>query len=154
MDYNTKIKSGITGIGAAIGMCLDNIWGYFFFAFLLMIIDYITGLMAGAIKEGLTSRKATKGIFKKVGIITLLVFGFILDAAFHYIAAEGFNFDLPFNMPIGIVVSVWVVITEAISICENLDRVGVPIPKWLVKILARTRDKFEQYNETNDNGGK
>ncbi|MDR2557946.1 MAG: phage holin family protein, partial [Oscillospiraceae bacterium] len=130
------------------GMWVDNVWHYFFFAFLLMVIDYITGILAARVNEGLQSGKATKGLFKKVGIVTLLVFGFLLDEVFHHFIAEGFNFDMPFNMPIGLVISAWVVITEGISICENLERLGVPIPKWLVSVLRKTQNKID--NKSNE----
>jgi len=31
-----------------------------------------------------------------------------------------------------------VIVTEGISILENLTRLGVPIPRWMMKILKRT----------------
>jgi len=148
MDLETKVKAALSVAGAAIGMWINNVWTYFFFAILLMIIDWLTGLSAGRLTEkGLTSEKATMGAHKKGGLLLLMVMGFILDIAFHYFAAEGFRFEIPFNMPIGLLISVWVIVTEAISIIENLERINVPIPRVLVRILRKTQDKINNSEE-------
>jgi phage-related holin len=50
-------------------------------------------------------------------------------------------------MPIGLVISVWVIITEAISIFENLEKIGVPVPNWLIRVLRKTHDKINKPEE-------
>ena len=44
---------------------------------------------------------------------------------------------------------------ELISICENLDALGVPIPKFISKALANARKKYEggEKNDTDDTSG-
>jgi phage-related holin len=40
---------------------------------------------------------------------------------------------------------------ELISICENLDKMGVPIPKFISKALADAQKKLEEKGgETNE----
>ena len=73
----------------------------------------------------------------------LLVFGFILDSAISFFVQIGFSFQLPFDMPIGLIISIWIVVTESISICENIERMGVPLPEVVVKVLRSTKDKIE-----------
>ena len=134
----TKLLLAVAGGGIFSYFGQVWVWEVMAFAVAMMVVDYITGLMAGRINEGLNSRRATRGLYKKGGILFLLVNGFLLDAAFNYYIALGFNIEIPFDIPIGMIVSVWVVVTEGISILENLARLGVPIPRWLMKILKRT----------------
>ena len=112
------------------------------FVILAIILDYITGILAGRkSKEGLRSGIATKGLYKKAGFLCLLFLGFFLDVAIPYFAYAGLSFNIPFNTPFGVIMATWIVITEAISIVENLDRVGVGVPGWVVRLLRGTRDR-------------
>jgi len=45
------------------------------------------------------------------------------------------------------VVSGWIFITEAISILENLQRLGVPVPKFLLNFLKKGQSKISQESE-------
>jgi len=119
-------------------------WELAFITFLAIIMDYITGILAGRANEGLSSGRAVKGLYKKVGIIFLFCLGFLIDGAFNHYLAAGFGIEMPFELPIGLIVSVWIFLTEAISICENLERLKVPIPSWLMKLLRKTRKKIDK----------
>jgi len=110
-------------------------------------MDYITGILAGRAGEGLKSRVAIKGLYKKVGLIFLFCLGFLLDGAFNHYLVKGFSVEMPFDLPIGLIVSVWIFLTEAISICENLERLKVPIPSWLMKLLRKTKKKMDKEEE-------
>jgi toxin secretion/phage lysis holin len=115
-------------------------------------LDYITGLMAGRANEGLNSKRAFRGIAKKCGLLGLFVLGFGLDWAFNQFISNGLDFTLPFRLPFGLVISAWIVITEAISICENIMRLNVPIPSWLIKFLHKSKKETEKAKEEESNG--
>jgi toxin secretion/phage lysis holin len=125
-----------------------SVWVMVAFAFGSILLDYATGMLAGRANEGLNSKRATRGLYKKVGILFLLFFGFLLDGAFAYFITHGLvynmSFDLPFNLPIGMIISAWIVITESISICENLQRLDVPIPRWIVFILKKAQSNADK----------
>ena len=121
-----------------------------FFMLAVIILDYITGLAAGRVNEGLNSKRARKGLFKKFGLLVLFCMGFLLDVVFARYVSNGFNFHLPFDLPIGLIVSAWIIITEAISIVENLERLGVHVPKWLKKMLRKTRGEIYTTAEKSD----
>ena len=43
--------------------------------------------------------------------------------------------DLEYTIFFGLLVMIWLVINELISILENLGSIGVPLPKFLLTIL-------------------
>jgi toxin secretion/phage lysis holin len=141
--WETVNKLVLAVFGCTFAAWLGHVWEVAFFAFALIILDYITGILAGRANEGLNSKRAYTGIRKKVGILCLLCLGFILESAFNGFIAYGFQFELPFALPIGLLVTVWIVILEAISILENVNRMGARVPVWLLKMLKRTYKDME-----------
>jgi toxin secretion/phage lysis holin len=131
-----------------------HVWGFVLFTLGAVLLDYTTGLIAGRATEGLNSKKAVKGLYKKVGILILLFLGLFLDAAVNHFMAHSVDFfEIPFELPISHIVTIWIVITEAISVCENLERLHVPIPKWIVKILRKAEKQIDKNEEENTNNG-
>ena len=113
------------------------------FVILAMVLDYLAGTLAGRKStEGINSKEATKGLYKKAGFLCLLFLGFFLDVAIPYFAYAGLHLYIPFNTPFGVIMAAWIVITEAISIIENLSEIGVHVPKWLLKMLKTTKEKI------------
>jgi len=109
---------------------------------IMMIIDYISG-MSAAWREGtLNSKKGVDGIIKKVGYMALVAVAMGVD----YLIFSGFtavNVSIGFNMLFGILVAVWLIINEMISVLENLSRIGVPIPQFLTKVVKRLKISAE-----------
>jgi phage-related holin len=54
------------------------------------------------------------------------------------------NIELGYSMWFGLLVAVWLIINEMISILENLGRLGVPIPEFLKKIIGRLKTSAER----------
>lgn len=112
----------------------------------MMIIDYISG-MSAAWREGtLNSKKGVDGIIKKVGYMALVAVAMGVD----YLIFTGFatvNVSVGFEMLFGILVAVWLIINEMISILENLSRLGVPIPKFLTKAVKKLKITAEASGE-------
>lgn len=124
---------------------IGEIWVFVAFTFFATMLDYITGLLAGRANEGLNSKRAVKGLYKKLGIFMLLSLGLFLDGAVNHFMTESIHIlEMPFNLPIAHIVTMWIVITEAISICENLERLDVPIPKWMVKMLRKAEKEIDK----------
>lgn len=108
---------------------------------ILMCLDIMTGLINAWIKGEVDSSKLRKGLGKKLGEITCILIGEIFVVGFGltaYIAAG---------------VSIYIIVMELISICENLEKLGVPIPKFIKKALmvANTEinkdDKKDEFKE-------
>lgn len=105
--------------------------------------DFVTGLIKAKINGNVSSAKGTKGLFKKVALLTCLFFGFFLDYAIPYMCSS-ISIDLPFNTPFGLIMCFYIVLNESISICENLYECDSSImPKWIVNILSKAREQIE-----------
>lgn len=113
---------------------------------LLMILDYITGMIASYQEEDWASNIAIKGVIKKVGYIFLMLITVLFD---YVLLNVGEVLGITFSF-IGIftfLVACWLISTELISIAENLGRMGVPIPSFLKKAFKKLKDTSEKIGE-------
>lgn len=112
----------------------------------VMLIDYITGIVAAYTKAELSSRKGIVGIIKKLGYFALICVGisvdYILYSALHQL---GIGNDI--TMLFGLIVTVWLIINELISILENLSKMDVPIPKFLTSVIQKLKTTVEDKTE-------
>ena len=115
----------------------------------MMIIDYLSGMLAAWSEGTLSSKVGAKGIVKKVGYMALIVVAMGVD----YLICSGVSaasLDLPYTMWFGLLVAVWLIINEMISILENLGRLGVPIPGFLRAIVKKLKISADGKDEKND----
>ena len=114
----------------------------------MMIIDYLSGMSAAWSEGTLSSKLGAKGIVKKVGYMALIVVAMGVD----YLICSGISaasLDLPYTMWFGLLVAVWLIINEMISILENLDRLDVPIPGFLRAIVRKLKISADGKDEKN-----
>ena len=109
----------------------------------MMIIDYLSGMSAAWSEGTLSSKVGAKGIVKKVGYMALIVVAMGVDYLI-YSGIAAANIELEYSMWFGLLVAVWLIINEMISILENLGRLGVPIPEFLKKIIGRLKTSAER----------
>lgn len=113
----------------------------------VMIIDYATG-MTSAWKSGeLESKTGLIGILKKVSYLVLVAVGGVVD----YLISTGLaaaNVEISITYCCGLIVTVWLIINELISILENLAELGTPIPKFLVNVVHRLKNTVENKTDT------
>lgn len=108
----------------------------------MMILDYLSGMAAAWSQNNLSSKIGAKGIIKKVGYMALIVVAMGVDYLIYSgIAVTGL--EVGYNMWFGLLVAVWLIINEMISILENLGELGVPIPDFLTKIIKRLKSTTE-----------
>ena len=112
----------------------------------MMIIDYLSGMSVAWSEGTLSSKVGAKGIVKKVGYMALIVVAMGVDYLIYSgIAAADIN--VGYNMWFGLLVAVWLIINEMISILENLSKVGVPVPKFLITIIEKLKISTEKKTE-------
>lgn len=124
----------------------NEIW-VFIIPGVLMAIDILTGSLNAWAKSNFKSFKMREGLVKKCGEITILAIGQLFTV----------GLVLPTYIMSGI--SFYIIFMELISICENLQKMGVPIPKFIKKALDDTEKALEEKEsvdskkEDTDDGG-
>ena len=108
----------------------------------VMAIDYFTGMAKAKCNSELSSRIGIKGIIKKVCYLVLVCVGIGVDFLITY-TAEYFGINLGFKAFFSILISVWLIINELISILENISTLGVPVPGFLTKIIDKLKVTVE-----------
>ena len=135
-------------IGGLISTYLHTYGIIFIFVAIAIVFDVVTGLVASAYSGvPITSEKARKGFWKKVGFLLAVFLGIFMDAFVPQLVLM-LGIALPFNLPFGCIVSVYVILNESISIAENILRVnGDSMPKWIVKLLKGYKKNIEDLDK-------
>ncbi len=113
--------------------------------------DYLTGMAASKVEAldqpgdpayGWNSKKGMKGILKKVGYLCVIAVAMVVDYVILIVAKEA---ELPVKAKVlfGLLVTVWYIFNELLSIIENAGRMGSPVPAWLAKYIAVLRTGVE-----------
>lgn len=104
----------------------------------LMAIDFLTGFVNAWLTGHIKSYVMREGLAKKCGEVALLVAGEVLT--------------LGLSVPVYIVagVSVYIILMEIISLFENLEKLGVPIPKFVKRALGNVDDVIQGDNLSED----
>ncbi len=104
-------------------------YSHSYWVFLLPLVmiasDIISGWVQATINSTWDSTKMRKGLYRKT--LEILAVGVLWTF--------GTAFDMP-ALPIG--ASLYVVLMESVSVLENLDLAGIPVPIWVVKRLKKT----------------
>lgn len=95
---------------------------------IMIAIDFITGLIYAWSSKTFESKKMRTGLTKKVGEISIIVIGEVFSFAFglpRYIMAW---------------IAFYIILMELMSVFENLDKMGVPIPKFIKDVVNNTSE--------------
>lgn len=153
MDSNgfLTIKIFITGLCAAFSAAFG--WmGWMLLAWVAcMALDWITGSVAACKRGEWSSAVAREGIFHKAGMICVVVISAISDGVLCIVmefipALAGIHYTTVI-LP---VVLVWYIFTELGSVAENAAAMGANVPKFLVRILAATKQAAEDSVPTDE----
>ena len=138
-----KFKYILSAIGGVIATLTNQYALILVFVIISIVFDVITGLIKAKVTgTGWSSAKGTAGFWKKISFLVALFFGIFLD---YFIPSmlEVISIELPFNSPFGLMVGVYIVLNESISICENLYTINPEsLPQWLIKFIKNTADKL------------
>ena len=75
------------------------------------------------------------GIIKKTGCWMVIASAFSVDELLLH-SAKSLGITYPGNLYLGVFVTVWYSLNEVLSIIENADRMGVPIPQKLKTYIS------------------
>ena len=108
----------------------------------VMLIDWITGLAGASATGKLSSRVGVIGIVKKICYLALVAVGMVVDYLISS-ALVSIGISLQINYCFGMIITIWLVINELISILENLGELNIPLPHFLVDMVKSMKDKVE-----------
>ncbi len=132
MEKIFNVVSVTTGILGGLIASLFGAWDKFLCALLvLMILDYITGIIKAVYTKTLSSDIGFKGLLKKIAILIIVVLGNVLQQ----LVGE--------NIAIREIVIVFYIANEGISILENLTVVIPVMPDKLKEVLLQLRGDDE-----------
>ena len=140
---NRGLQAVLTAAFTALTVYLNALVVPVLVLFVFMVLDYSTGMISAWKNKILSSKIGVDGIIKKVGYMVLVVVAMGVD----YLIWSGLtavNVPVPCQLWFGMLVSIWLIINEMISILENLGKIGVPIPEFLKKILGRLKNSVEK----------
>ena len=119
----------------------------------VMLIDYISGMVKAWIKSELSSKVGLIGIIKKVCYLLVVCVAAVVD----WLIASGLQkvgINITVNYLIGVIVTIWLIINELISILENLSVVGVPLPPFLSAVVHKLKVSVENNTKSEKEGEK
>lgn len=138
-----NVLKGLTAAAcAAVGAYFRQLAFPFLLLLTVMVLDYASGILRAYIKGELSSRVGLKGIIKKVSYLFTVAVAVVVDFVLQ-IAAEQTALDLTGCYFCALLVIVWLIINECISILENAAEIGVPVPAFLVALIKRLKSSAE-----------
>ncbi len=108
----------------------------FLLPLVLMAADVVTGWIQASVNGTWDSTKMRTGLFRKSGELLIIIVAYVIYEAIA----------LPVDVPCCI--SAYVVIMEILSVMENLDQAGLPIPVWLTRRLKKAADALSEGDPT------
>ena len=149
MDKETTLKGLISAIMAGLAAYTKVILIPLSLLIITMLIDYISGMLKAYINGEWSSKVGFKGIVKKLGYIGVVIVAAVMDWVI-YSGLKGVGISLGMSYYLGLIVTIWLLINECISILENLGSIGVPLPTFLIKGIKKLQKNIEDKGDKND----
>lgn len=105
----------------------------FYVLLLLIVIDYLSGVLVALYEKTLRSSVGRNGILKKIGMIMCVVLCILVD-----------SLQISGIPKLETLIILFFTINESISILENLSKIGVPLPSLLKIQFEEKKEKIEK----------
>ncbi|MCP3764084.1 phage holin family protein [Domibacillus sp. A3M-37] len=126
--YNTIVGGGLSALAYLVGG-MDQLFNALV---IMMITDYVTGIMIAIDNKTLSSAIGFKGLMKKAAMMLAVVVAVQMDN----ISGTGGQFMR--NTMIMFLIGM-----EGISFIENLGHLGVKVPKQISSVFAQLKEENE-----------
>ena len=127
------LKNILAGVCTILSFLFGDMEGLMVALIALIILDYISGVIAAAVEKRLSSEVGAKGIAKKIFMLLIVALANIVEIN---VVGDGHVLKT--------VTVVFYICNECISLIENAGRIGVPVPKKLLDVLEQLRDKDDK----------
>lgn len=125
---NGFIKGALAAVCSVWGFVFGDMDGLMIALIALIVLDYISGVVAAAAEKKLSSAVGAKGIAKKVFMLLIVAAANVADIS---LIGEGHTLKS--------VTAIFYAANECISLTENAGRLGVPVPKKLLDVLEQLK---------------
>ena len=122
-------KSAVAATGGVVAYWLGGLDKLLISLLVLIVVDYITGILKGIYHKNLSSEIGFKGIAKKVMCLSIVALAFVIQNLTDYAFA------------VREIVIVFFIANEGISILENAAQIGLPVPRKLRDVLEQLKGK-------------
>lgn len=153
MTKDTALQGVVTAAAAAVGAYFHQLLLPVALLGIAMMLDYISGMANAWIKRELSSKAGVIGIIKKIGYMVAVAVAILVDQVIR-IAAEQTGVGVGIRNIFALLVTIWLLLNECISILENLAEIGVPVPEFLLKIIKRLKQSAENTGGEDEKKGK
>ena len=150
------IKFTASAIGAFLATKLGVVYPAFLMLWVFMAVDYVTGVFAAYKTGTLSSAIGVWGILKKMLYATIVCLAVAVDWIILYYS-EYIGFTLPIDSFFGVMVALWFLFNEFISIMENCIKLEAHLPPFFKafvnaakKIVDTTGKGFVEKIEVED----
>lgn len=96
------------------------------------VADIVTGWIQATVNGTWDSTKMRKGLYRKGGELLAVLLAWVICIA------------LVLPMDVTTFVAAYIVIMEVVSVIENLDQAGVPMPSWLTHKLQKVAKELDE----------
>lgn len=131
-EFTNGIKALAFMFGGFIGLFTSQLTGVFYVLIFVVACDYITGAYCAIRKKQFNYKVGLDGIAKKIFIFIIVSIGIVIDVK---ILERGAILQTSFSM--------FYIANELISITENAEKTGLPIPKKLKNFIEEIRKEDE-----------
>lgn len=156
--YVVAIQAALAAFGAWISAKLGILGPVLLLLMGTMVLDYITGMLASRQEAlqypdnpeyGWNSRKGAQGIIKKVGYLCIIAVAMVVDYIVLHVAAS-MGITVSARAFFALLVAVWYILNEILSIIENAGRMGAQVPDWLCKYIAVLKEAVDNKSDMDD----
>lgn len=130
---NDSFKAVTAFLCTAFSFVFGNMDGMFIALIALIVLDYISGVIAAIAEKKLSSSVGARGIAKKLFMLLIVAVANIVDIN---VIGEGHVLRT--------VTTAFYIANECISLIENAGRLGVPVPKKLMDVLEQLKNKDDK----------
>ena len=100
-----------------------------------ILLDVISGLLQATVNHSLSSEKLRQGIYHKSSYLLIIALAALIEYG-------GAHLDLGFTAPVFLPVCIYIVLTEAVSIFENITKVNPELKESpLFKLLGQNQNR-------------
>lgn len=159
-EYILIMQGALATAGALLSDRLGILYPVLCLLMGMMVLDYITGMLASKAEAidhpgdpayGWSSRKGAKGIIKKVGYLCVIMAAMVVDYVIQKVTVQ-LGIVMPTSAFFGLLVAVWYLLNELLSVIENAGRMGANVPDWLKNYISVLRDKIDTEHASGKEG--